>query len=99
MNPNTLIEIALTVVIMLLGAIQAYKNAGETIYTKISYLITEAAKMADSGDKKMAYVVNTLYSTVPYLFRKIITKERIQENVQSVYDDMKEFARTATDGR
>lgn len=88
-----IVDIILTIVILILGAYGAYKSTGKTIQEKLSYLISKAAELDIIGAEKMKSVVAALYSYVPVVFRPYLTKEKLQQTAQKVYDDMKEFAK------
>lgn len=88
-----IVDIILTALVLAMGAYSAYKGTGKTINSKVSYLITEAAKLDLTGAEKMSDVVDKLYQYVPDIFKKLFTKERLEKIAQSVYDTMKEFAK------
>lgn len=88
------VDIILTVLVIAMGAYSAYRSTDKTICSKVSYLITEAAKLDLTGSQKMSEVVDKLYGYVPAVFKKFFTKERLEIIAQSVYDTMKEFAKT-----
>ena len=50
-----------------------------------------------AGGEKFAQVVDKLYTLVPEGFNKIITREMIEEIVQSTFNEIEEYARTALD--
>ena len=50
-----------------------------------------------AGGKKFAQVVDKLYALVPEGLNKIITREMIEEIVQSTFNEIEEYARTALD--
>ena len=50
-----------------------------------------------AGGKKFAQVVDKLYALVPEGLNKIITREMIEEIVQSTFNEIEEDARTALD--
>lgn len=88
------IDIILTVLVLAMGMYSAYRSTDKTINSKVSYLITEAAKLDLTGSQKMSEVVNELYGYVPAVFKKFFTKEKLEQIAQSVYNTMKEFAKT-----
>lgn len=92
MNLMQILNIILTVFILLVGGYSAYNKTGKTIYSKISYLISEAESLNIIGPAKMERVVNALYGYVPDVFRKALTKPKLQAIAQKIYDDMKLFA-------
>ena len=50
-----------------------------------------------AGGEKFAQVVDKLYALVPEGLNKIITREMIEEIVQSTFNEIEEYARTALD--
>ena len=97
MTVPQIVDIILTVLVLAVGAISAYKAAGKTIYSKVTYLISEAAKSDKTGAEKMSYVVGELYKYVPPIFKKYLSAEKIESIAQSAYDNMKIFAKTEID--
>ena len=94
MNFVQIVDIIMTIAVLALGAYGAYKGAGKTIYSKMSYLIAEAAKLDLIGAEKMKQVVDKLYSYVPTPFKKILTKDKLEAAAQGVYNNMKDFSET-----
>lgn len=52
-----------------------------------------------SGGKKFEEVVNKLYDLVPDALHTIITKEMIEEIVQSTFDEIEEYAKLQLDNQ
>lgn len=50
-----------------------------------------------AGGEKFAQVVDKLYSLVPEGLNKIVTREMIEEIVQSTFNEIEEYARTTLD--
>lgn len=50
-----------------------------------------------TGGEKFAQVVDKLYALVPEGFNKIVTREMIEEIVQSTFNEIEEYARTTLD--
>lgn len=50
-----------------------------------------------AGGEKFAHVVDKLYALVPEGFNKIVTREMIEEIVQSTFNEIEEYARTTLD--
>lgn len=50
-----------------------------------------------AGGEKFAQVVDKLYALVPEGLNKIVTREMIEEIVQSTFNEIEEYARTALD--
>lgn len=91
MNTITIIDIILTAIIIVVVIINAYRKMGTTIRSKATFLIAEAAELDMIGKEKMKIVVENLYRYVPKIFRRFMTKEKLEEIAQSIYDDMKLF--------
>ena len=50
-----------------------------------------------AGGRKFEYVVTRLYDMVPVALRGIITREMIEDIVQSTFDEMQTFVQTQLD--
>lgn len=50
-----------------------------------------------AGGEKFAQVVDKLYALVPEGLNKIVTREMIEEIVQSTFNEIEEYARTILD--
>lgn len=97
MTMETIIDVILTAIILVFVVINAYKNMGKTIREKTTFLIAEAAKLDILGSEKMQTVVNELYEKyVPDFFKSFMTKQKLEEIAQSIYDDMKLFTQNDT---
>ena len=64
----------------------------KNIYSIVSKLIALAEETGLTGPEKMEMVVNGLYAIVPLAFKKILSKEKLQEIAQKVFDYMKSYA-------
>ena len=84
-----IISLVLYAVIIVLGW---YTLAEKNIYSLVSKLIAMAEETGLPGAEKMEMVVNGLYAIVPVAFKKILTKAKLQEIAQSVFDYMKSYA-------
>ena len=94
MDINIVIDILLTAAIIAVALLNAFKEMGKTISEKVPYLIAEAAKLDLLGSEKMQRVVNELYEKyVPDVFKAIMTKQKLEEIAQKIYDNMKLFAK------
>ena len=92
MNAITIIDIILTAIIIVVVIINAYRKMGTTIRSKVTFLIAEAAELDIPGPEKMQTVVDELYEKyVPDFFKSFMTKQKLEEIAQSIYDDMKLF--------
>lgn len=87
--------IVMTIIAVLLGgynAFQKYNVVKGGLEGKMVYLIREANKLDIIGPEKMKVVVDKLYDMVPAAFKKFLTKEKIKDGAQTVYNQMKSFA-------
>ena len=84
-----IISLVLYAVIIVLGW---YTLAEKNIYSLVSKLIAMAEETGLPGVEKMEMVVNGLYAIVPVAFKKILTKAKLQEIAQNVFDYMKSYA-------
>lgn len=84
-----IISLICYIVIIVLGW---YTLAEKNIYSLVSKLIAMAEETGLPGAEKMEMVVNGLYAIVPVAFKKILTKAKLQEIAQSVFDYMKSYA-------
>lgn len=92
MTMETIIDVMLTVLVIVFVVLNAYKKMGKTIQSKATFLIAEAAELDILGPEKMQRVVNELYEKyVPDFFKSFMTKKKLEEIAQSIYDDMKLF--------
>ena len=92
MTLETIIDVALTALVIIVSIAIAYKNMGKTISEKATFLIAEAAKLDVLGSEKMQTVVNELYKYVPDFFKSFMTKQKLEEIAQKIYNNMKLFA-------
>lgn len=92
MNTINIIDIILTALVIVVAIICAYRKMGTTIRSKATFLIAEVAELDILGPEKMQTVVNELYEKyVPDFFKSFMTKQKLEEIAQSIYDDMKLF--------
>lgn len=84
-----IISLICYIVVIILGW---YTLAEKNIYSLVSKLIAMAEETGLPGAEKMEMVVNGLYAIVPVAFKKILTKAKLQEIAQSVFDYMKSYA-------
>lgn len=86
-------EIVLMVVIFVIGA---YYRKSAVLREYIAELILDAeeyyAKQEKAGELKMAWVVGQVYDFIPAIFKPILTKDRIKEIVQGVFDYIAAYA-------
>jgi hypothetical protein len=78
--------------VLVILVIDWYTNSEKNIYSIVSKLIALAEETGLPGREKMEMVVNGLYAIVPVAFKKILTKEKLQEIAQKVFDQMKSYA-------
>lgn len=69
-----------------------YQRAKGNAFGMIAEFIAYAENTGLAGPEKMAMVVNNLYEIIPAPFRVILTRERLREAAQNVYEWMKAYA-------
>lgn len=90
---ETIINIGLAVLSVALAFLSYYFQVRKKIVEQAEQEIANAQDVTDDNAERMAYVVNQLYSIVPAPLRVILTKKRIEELAQKVFDRVKEYAR------
>lgn len=100
-NLDTVIQLIVPVLTILLGALSAYLRTNEKLRSSSIKYITEAEeKFKDAtkaGGQKFTWVVDTLYNLVPAPLRIIVTKKCIEKIVQSSFDSIEAYAKTQLD--
>lgn len=88
-----IVEAALAVVIYLAAF---YYKRSSVLRGFIAELIADAeeefAKQEKAGAQKMEWVIDQLYAYVPVIFKPFITREKLNELVQAVFDQVARFA-------
>lgn len=93
MDINVIIEVIVTAAAVVLAVVVAFQKMGTTIRSKVTFLIAEAAELDIPGPEKMQTVVNELYEKyVPDFFKSFMTKQKLEEIAQKIYNNMKLFA-------
>ena len=89
-------DVAEIVLMVVVFVICAYYRKSAVLRGYIAELILDAeeyyAKQEKAGELKMAWVVGQIYDFVPAIFKPILTKERIREIVQGVFDYIAAYA-------
>lgn len=97
MDNVNLLVIALVAACAVCYAISLYHKVNGNIFAAASELIAMAEATWLTGETKMSHVVDALYSKVPAPLKKIFTPEYIQEVVQCIFDQMREYAEQYND--
>lgn len=101
MNLDMILQIALPVLTIFLGALSAYFAQNEKLRNSAVKYIAEAEEIykyaTKSGGSKFAFVVDTLYKLVPAPLKIVITRDLIEEIVQSTFDNIQEYAKIQMD--
>jgi len=88
-----IVEAALAVIIYLFAF---YYKRSSVLRGFIAELILDAekefAEQEKAGAQKMSWVIDQLYAYVPVFFKPILTRERLQDIVQSVFDQIADYA-------
>lgn len=86
------------VILMIIGGfIISYFKTNSKFKDKIAALINFAESKFIDGEQKKEYVINTIYSIIPAVFKPILNKTIINMIVQSVFDSMAEYAKKKLD--
>ena len=80
------------VCVLVVLVIDWYTHSEKNIYAIVSKLIALAEETGMPGQEKMEMVVNGLYALVPAAFKAILTKEKLQDIAQTVFNQMKSYA-------
>lgn len=92
MSIETIIDVVLTALAIVFAVVIAYKQMGNTIQSKAALLIAQAAELDILGHEKMQTVVDELYTKyVPDFFKSFMTKQKLEEISQKIYNNMKLF--------
>ncbi|WMJ85027.1 hypothetical protein ACS3UN_04150 [Oscillospiraceae bacterium LTW-04] len=96
MTIDAAIELLKWLALFTLGAASIYYQTNTKISCYIARLIDEAEHVykgvSKSGGEKFEWVVTTLYSMVPALLKPFITREVLEDLVQSTFDAMQQYA-------
>lgn len=100
-NLNTIIQIIVPILTILLGALSAYLKTNDKLRnSSIKYIIEAEIMYKDitkAGGQKFSFVVDTLYNLVPAPLKIVITKQCVEKIVQSTFDGIEEYAKTQID--
>ena len=78
--------------VLIILVIDWYTHSEKNVYSIVSKLIALAEETGLPGHEKMEMVVHGLYALVPAAFKSILTKEKLQDIAQTVFDQMKSYA-------
>lgn len=92
MSYYDVIGIATVVCVILAWVMAIYYHARGDVYKIVSQLIATAEESGLPGPEKMSWVVDELYVYLPAPFRMILTREKLREIAQGVFDWMKTYA-------
>ena len=88
-----IVEAAFVVVVFLVAA---YYRKSEKLRGFIAELIKDAesefAQQEKAGEQKMGWVIDQLYAYVPVIFKPFLTREKLQELAQAVFDHIAAYA-------
>jgi len=101
MDINTILAILQVILYVLLGGLAFYFNQNAKLQKKATELINTAEGMyidtTKAGGKRFEWVVDSLYSLVPAVLKSFIPRSWIEVLVQTVFDEMKDFAQKNLD--
>ena len=92
MDAHAVIGIAAVVVELVLIGIALYWRAKENLVEVVSVFIALAEQTGKPGREKMAHVVENLYECVPPFLRGILTKDKLEEIAQEIFDWTRRYA-------
>jgi len=100
-NLDMILQIALPLLAVILGALSAYFAENEKLQNGAIKYIAEAEEIykdtTKAGGIKFAFVIDSLYNLVPAPLRIIITRNLIEGIVQSSFDSIEEYAKIQMD--
>ncbi len=86
---------------LLLGGGALYFHYNDRLKAKTSALILQAEQqyqdVTKAGGQKFSWVVESLYAMIPLLLRPLVTRAFLEELVQSVFDNIQEYAKLQLD--
>ena len=101
MSLDTIMQIAVPLIIVIFGALSAYFRAHDKLRnSSLKYIIEAESIYKDytkSGGEKFSWVVETLYDLIPSALRIIVTKKCIEKIVQNSFDAIEEYAKMQLD--
>lgn len=96
-NLEMILKIVLPLLTIIFGALSAYFAENEKLQNDAIKYIAEAEEIykdaTKSGGRKFSFVVDSLYNLVPVPLRIIITRNLIENIVQSSFDSIEEYAK------
>ena len=96
MDWKTILGIAEAALAVIIYLVAFYYKRSAVLRGFIAELIKDAeeefSKQEKSGELKMNWVIDQLYAYVPVIFKPILTRSRLQELVQSVFDQIAAYA-------
>lgn len=92
MDWSNILGLIACVCTLVIIALDWYTHSEKNVYAIVSKLIALAEETGLPGTEKMEMVVNGLYAIVPVAFKRILTKTKLQEIAQKVFDEMKSYA-------
>lgn len=100
-NLDTIMQIAVPLLTIILGALSAYFRAHEKLRDSSLKYIVEAEELykdyTKAGGEKFSWVVEALYNLIPTPLKIIVTKKCIEKIVQSSFDAIEEYAKMQLD--
>lgn len=101
MDLDQIIEIALPLLTLILGALSAYFRAHDKLRDRSLQYIVQAEDLykdyTKAGGQKFSWVVDTLYDLLPAPLKILVTKKCIEKIVQSTFDAIEEYAKMQLD--
>lgn len=98
MTIDVAIELLKWLALFTLGAASIYYQTNTKISCYVAKLIDEAEHVYEdvskSGGEKFEWVVTALYGMVPAVLKPLITRQMLENLVQSTFDAMQQYALT-----
>jgi len=92
MNVYQILDLLIVVLAAVWFALGMYHKVKGNVFEVVSKLIAVAEGTGLSGVEKMTAVVDSLYDMVPVVFRKVLTKTRLEAIAQYIFDWMRIYA-------
>lgn len=101
MTLDTIMQIAITLLTVIFGALSAYFRAHDKLRNSTLKYILEAETLykdsTKAGGEKFSWVVETLYNLIPKPLKIFVTKRCIEKIVQNSFDAIEEYAKMQID--
>ncbi len=94
---SEMLNLIFVILIIIGGFVINYFKTNSKFKDKIAALINFAESKFNDGEQKKEYVINTIYSIIPAVFKPILNKTIIGMMIQSTFDSIKEYSKKQLD--